>query len=64
MGIAQKLIGKVKKGMGHYGEKVVAMMADTSSDAPTRFSAPKRDLYEKLEADRKQGSPGSGSKSG
>lgn len=64
MGIAQKLIGKVKKGMGHYGEKMVAMMADTSSDAPTRFSAPKRDLYEKLEADRKQSGTDSGPKSG
>lgn len=39
--------------MDRYGEKVVAMMADTSSDAPTRFSSPKRDLYEKLEQEGK-----------
>lgn len=49
MGIARDLLKGIKsKVMDRYGEKIVSSIADTSSDAPTRFAAPKRDLYDKL----------------
>ena len=49
MGLARNLIKGLKdKVMDRYGEKLVSSIADTSSDAPTRFAAPKRDLYDKL----------------
>ena len=49
MGIARNLIKNLKeKVLDRYGEKLVSSIADTSSDAPTRFAAPKRDLYDKL----------------
>ncbi len=34
-----------------YGERLVSSLADTSSDAPNNFAAPKRDLYDKLKAE-------------
>lgn len=49
MGLARNLIKGIKdKVMDRYGEKLVSSIADTSSDAPSRFAAPKRDLYDKL----------------
>ena len=49
MGVARSLLKSVKdKLMKNYGEKLVANLADTSSDAPNKFAAPKRDLYDKL----------------
>jgi hypothetical protein len=49
MGLARDALKKLKtRVMSGMGEKLVSVLADTSSDAPTRFSAPKRDLYEKL----------------
>lgn len=49
MGVARNLIkGLKEKVLDRYGEKLVSSIADTSSDAPTRFAAPKRDLYDKL----------------
>lgn len=54
MGIAGSLLKGVKdKIMSRYGEKIVSSLGDTSSDAPNKFSAPKRNLYEKLEAEGK-----------
>lgn len=56
MGIARDLLKQLKdqvKGqlMNRYGDRVVSSLADTSADAPNRFSAPKRDLYDKLQAE-------------
>jgi hypothetical protein len=53
MGLARDMMKKVRSRVQKYGEKVVSVMADTSADAPNRFSAPKRDLYEKLESEGK-----------
>ncbi|MSP54843.1 MAG: hypothetical protein EXR69_04445 [Myxococcales bacterium] len=50
MGLASKIVKGLKdKFMSKYGEKIVSNLADTSSDAPTRFAAPKRDIYDKLQ---------------
>ncbi len=50
MGIATRLVKNLKdRFMSRYGEKIVSNLADTSSDAPTRFAAPKRDVYDELE---------------
>lgn len=49
MGVARSLLKGIKdKLMKNYGEKLVSNLADTSSDAPNKFAAPKRDLYDKL----------------
>lgn len=49
MGVARSLLRGIKdKLMKNYGEKLVSNLADTSSDAPNKFAAPKRDLYDKL----------------
>lgn len=49
MGITGKLLKTVKERvLGKYGEKLVSSIADTSSDAPSRYSEPKRDVYDKL----------------
>ncbi|MDP2306724.1 MAG: hypothetical protein Q8P18_11935 [Pseudomonadota bacterium] len=49
MGVARSLLKGIKdKLMKTYGEKLVSNLADTSSDAPNNFKAPKRDLYDKL----------------
>jgi len=46
--------------MSRYGERIVSSLGDTSSDAPNKFSEPKRNLYEELEKegriDKKPGS--------
>lgn len=50
MGIGRSLIRGIKdKVMSRYGEKIVSSLGDTSSDAPNKFSEPKRNLYEELE---------------
>ncbi len=50
MGLASKMVKGLKdRFMSKYGEKIVSNLADTSSDAPTRFAAPKRDVYDKLQ---------------
>lgn len=50
MGLTRDVLKKVRtRLLGGMGEKLVSVLADTSSDAPTRFAAPKRDLYERLE---------------
>jgi hypothetical protein len=49
MGIARNVLKGIKdRLMKDYGEKIVSNLADTSSDAPNKFAAPKRDLYDKL----------------
>lgn len=49
MGVARSLLKGIKdKLLKNYGEKLVSNLADTSSDAPSKFAAPKRDLYDKL----------------
>lgn len=49
MGVARSLLkGLKEKLLERYGEKLVTNLADTSSDAPNRFAAPKRDVYDKL----------------
>ncbi|MES2637843.1 MAG: hypothetical protein V4850_00105 [Myxococcota bacterium] len=49
MGVARSLLKGIKdKLLKNYGEKIVSNLADTSSDAPNNFNAPKRDLYDKL----------------
>ncbi|RME22060.1 MAG: hypothetical protein D6798_16705 [Deltaproteobacteria bacterium] len=53
MGIATKLIrGAARRAatraMDRIGGKVVSRIADTSSDAPSAFHQPKRDLYRHL----------------
>lgn len=52
MGVARNLVKGLKdRILKNYGEKLVSNLADTSSDAPNKFAAPKRDLYDKLKAD-------------
>lgn len=49
MGIASKTIRGLKdRFMSKYGDRIVSNLADTSSDAPNKFSTPKRDVYDKL----------------
>jgi len=49
LGIASKTLKGLKdKFMSKYGEKIVSNLADTSADAPSNFSKPKRDVYDKL----------------
>lgn len=49
MGVARSLMKGIKdKLLKNYGEKLVSNLADTSADAPNKFAAPKRDLYDKL----------------
>jgi hypothetical protein len=61
MGIGRSLIRGIKdKVMSRYGEKIVSSLGDTSSDAPNKFSEPKRSLYEELEKEgRIEKKPGS-----
>ncbi|MSQ04128.1 MAG: hypothetical protein EXR71_19935 [Myxococcales bacterium] len=50
MGIGRNVLrGLKEKLMSRYGEKIVANLGDTSSDAPNKFSEPKRNLYEEME---------------
>jgi hypothetical protein len=52
MGVARNLVKGLKdRILKNYGEKLVSNLADTSSDAPNKFAAPKRDLYDKMKAD-------------
>lgn len=52
MGIAGNLLRGVKdRFLAKYGEKIVANLGDTSSDAPSKWSEPKRNLYEQMEKD-------------
>lgn len=54
MGIARNLLKGVKdKILKSYGEKIVTNLGDTSSDAPNKFSEPKRQLYEQMAAEGK-----------
>lgn len=54
MGIARSVLRGLKdKVMSRYGEKIVSSLGDTSSDAPNKFSEPKRNLYDELERDGK-----------
>ena len=49
MGIGRSLLKGIKdRLLKDYGERIVTNLADTSSDAPNKFAAPKRDLYDKL----------------
>ncbi|HJN74309.1 MAG TPA: hypothetical protein QGF58_10290 [Myxococcota bacterium] len=55
-GIGRKLLKNAMKGvytrlMDKVGGKVVAGMADTSSDAPDAYYAPKRDKYREMVAE-------------
>ena len=48
MGLARNILKGVKdRLMKNYGDKIASSLADTSSDAPSNFAAPKRDLYDK-----------------
>ena len=50
MGIGRNVLRGLKdKLMSRYGEKIVSNLGDTSSDAPNKFSEPKRNLYEEME---------------
>lgn len=70
MGIARNLLRNVVKGaytrlMDRVGGKLVAGMADTSSDAPSAFYQPKRDVYSQMVEQERQArqarqSPGGG----
>lgn len=51
MGLARNLVKGLKQRVDKVGERLVSTIADTSSDAPNRFSAPKRDVYDKLVAE-------------
>lgn len=56
MGIGRDLLkGFKEKIVDKYGEKLVSSIADTSSDAPTRFAAPKRNKYEEMAKDGQLG---------
>ncbi len=57
MGFGRDLIkGFKEKIVGKYGERLVASIADTSSDAPTtRFNQPKRNKYEEMEKEGQLG---------
>ncbi|MEN9786203.1 MAG: hypothetical protein RLZZ299_1467 [Pseudomonadota bacterium] len=49
MGFARNLLRGVKDRLvGAWSDRVLAHLADTSSDAPSNFSAPKRDVYDRL----------------
>ena len=49
MGLARNLLKNLKETLvGKYGEKIVSSLADTSSDAPNRFAAPKRNKYDEM----------------
>ncbi len=53
MGLARNLVRSTVKQlttrlMDRVGSKVVAGMADTSSDAPNAYYTPKRQLYEEM----------------
>lgn len=59
MGIARNLLRNVAKGvytrlMDKVGGKLVAGMADTSSDAPSAFYQPKRDVYTQMVEQERQ----------
>jgi hypothetical protein len=54
MGLARSFLKGIKeKVIDRYSEKLVSSLADTSSDAPTRFAAPKRDVYDQMAAEGK-----------
>ncbi len=54
MGVARNLIKGLKdKVLDRWGEKIVTNLGDTSSDAPNKFSEPKRNLYEEMEKEGK-----------
>lgn len=58
MGIARNLIKSALKGvytrvMDRVGGKLVVGLADTSSDAPDAYYAPKRDVYAQMVAEEK-----------
>jgi hypothetical protein len=65
MGIARNLFKTAARGvytrlMDRVGSKVVAGIADTSSDAPDAFYQPKRDVYRQMVEDeraRKKAAP-------
>ena len=61
MGIGQRLIKGIKdRVLNRYGEKIVTNLGDTSSDAPNKFSEPKRKLYEEMDREgRIEKKPGS-----
>lgn len=49
MGLARRILDRVKDGLlGRLGERIVPNLGDTSSDAPTKFTAPKRQAYEEM----------------
>lgn len=59
MGIARNMLRNVVKGaytrlMDRVGGKLVAGMADTSSDAPSAFFQPKRDVYSQMVEQERQ----------
>lgn len=56
MGFGRDLLKNLReKIVDRYGEKLVSSIADTSSDAPNRFAAPKRNKYEELARDGELG---------
>jgi len=51
--IVKRGIKKIKtKFMDKIGSRLVTKMADTSSDAPSAFHEPKRDLYSKMKTEK------------
>ena len=61
MGIGRSVLRGLKdRVLSRYGEKIVSNLGDTSSDAPNKFSEPKRNLYEEMEKEgRIEKKPGS-----
>lgn len=54
MGVARNLFKGIKdRLLDKWGERIVSNLGDTSSDAPNKFSAPKRDLYDEMEKEGK-----------
>ncbi len=54
MGVARNLIKGLKdKVLDRWGERIVSNLGDTSSDAPNKFSEPKRNLYDEMEKEGK-----------
>ena len=55
MGLAGSVFKRVKdRILDKYGDKIVSNLGDTSSDAPNKFSAPKRNLYEEMKERKDQ----------
>jgi hypothetical protein len=54
MGLARRILDRVVGGvLSRVGERVVTHLGDTSSDAPSKFTAPKRKAYDSMREEGK-----------